>query len=346
MSLALELYKNRNLSDEDFLELLENNNHDEELQKLAQKVTKKYYKNKIYIRGLIEVSNYCKNNCYYCGIRCGNLNVKRYRLNQEDILLSCKLGYELGFRTFVLQGGEDNKFDNILIDTVKKIRQKYPDCAITLSLGEKSYDFYKKLYDAGANRYLLRHETADSLHYNQIHPKNMLLETRQKALFDLKKIGYQVGSGFMVGSPYQTNINLLKDFRFLQKLKPAMVGIGPYLTHHDTPFNNMDNGSYEKTLKILSIIRLMFPNILIPSTTALNTINKNGRLQGILHGANVVMPNLSPDDAKTNYNLYDNKLISGNESANLIKDLNRELNTIGYEVDVARGDVKDILENS
>lgn len=344
MSLVKKLYENRNLNDEEFLEILTDDKYDVELREYSQKITKKYYGNKVYIRGLIEVSNYCKNNCYYCGIRCGNLNVNRYRLNKEDILKACDNGYKLGFRTFVLQGGEDPIFDSILIDTVKEIRQKYKDCAITLSLGEKSYEFYKALYDAGANRYLLRHETADGKHYNQIHPKNMQIETRQQALWDLKEIGYQVGSGFMVGSPYQKDENLLKDIRFLQKLNPAMVGIGPYLTHHHTPFKDMENGSYKKTLKLISILRILFPNLLIPATTALNTIDKEGRLQGILSGANVVMPNLSPEDAKSNYNLYDNKLISGNESAKLVADLNEELKTIGYEVEVARGDVKNLID--
>lgn len=343
MSLVKKLYENRNLNDEEFLELLSDEKYDTELREYAQKITQKYYGNKIYIRGLIEVSNYCKNNCYYCGIRCQNKNVKRYRLTKEEILDACSNGYKLGFRTFVLQGGEDPIFDTILVDTVKEIRNTYKDCAITLSLGEKSYEFYKELYEVGANRYLLRHETADSTHYNQIHPENMLLETRQQALWDLKDIGYQVGSGFMVGSPYQTNENLLKDIRFLQKLQPAMVGIGPFLTHHDTPFKDMENGSYKMTLKLLSILRILFPNLLIPATTALNTINKEGRLQGILSGANVVMPNLSPENAKSNYNLYDNKLITGNESAKLVEELNNELKTIGYEVEVARGDVKKLF---
>ncbi len=311
------------------------------LRKFADKTRKKIYGTDVYIRGLIEFTNYCKNNCYYCGIRCGNSNAKRYRLSKEQILLCCKEGYNLGFRTFVLQGGEDLFFtDDIICDIVSSIKENFPDCAITISIGEKSHDSYKRYFDAGATRYLLRHETADRKHYSHLHPDSMSLDTRKKCLFDLSDIGYQVGSGFMVGSPFQTTETIISDLRFLQELKPDMIGIGPYITHKDTPFRDYPSGSLTLTLKLISILRLMFPYALLPATTALGTIAANGREQGLLHGANVVMPNLSPVEYRSLYDLYENKICTGDEAAQCRDCLEKKVQSIGYNIVTARGDVK------
>ncbi len=308
---------------------------------IAVGLRKSVYGNSVYIRGLIEVSNYCKNGCLYCGINRDNKACERYRLTKEDILYCCEKGYNLGFRTFVIQGGEDNHFtDEIVCDIVCKIKCRHPDCAVTLSLGEKSYDSYKSLYDAGADRYLLRHETADNEHYSMLHPNDLSLETRMECLYNLKAIGYQVGCGIMVGSPYQTNEHLAKDLKFIEKFDPQMCGIGPFLPHKDTVFADKEKGSFELTLFLLSLIRIMKPSILLPSTTALGTLRDGGREMGILAGANVIMPNLSPDTAKDKYMLYDNKLRTGLESSEGLENLKKKFTDIGYEIVTDRGDYK------
>lgn len=329
------------LTKEDFVTLLDGccDEVSEYLFDESRRIAQKYFGNRVYVRGLIEFTNFCKNNCYYCGIRAGNNNAVRYRLSREDILDCCKTGYDLGFRTFVLQGGEDLFFtDERLVPIVSEIREKYPDCAITLSIGERSRESYEKLFEAGANRYLLRHETATLSHYNLLHPDYMSLENRKKCLWELKEIGYQVGTGFMVGSPHQTNENLARDLLFIHKLQPQMVGIGPFLPHHDTPFANMDKGSMKMTLFLIGILRLMIPNALIPSTTALGTIDPLGREKGILAGANVVMPNLSPVSVRKKYELYDNKICTGDEAAECRFCLSRRMQSIGYEIVTDRGD--------
>lgn len=311
------------------------------LAELAVEERKKHYSNSVYIRGLIEISNICKNNCFYCGIRRDNRDCERYRLTKEDILSCCDEGYTLGFRTFVMQGGEDSFFtDTVLCDIITDIKKKYPDCAITLSLGERSYESYKRLYDAGADRYLLRHETADKEHYSRLHPDNMSFDARMNALADLKKIGFQVGCGFMVGSPYQTNEALARDLKFIEEFKPQMCGIGPFIPHKATRFAEYSAGSVDFTCYLLSIIRLISPKILLPATTALGSIEENGREKGILAGANVVMPNLSPYESRKKYELYNNKLFGSAESAQAINDLKKRMNAIGYEIVVDRGDAK------
>lgn len=336
-----KLLKTKNLSDDEFLSLLSTNEYDEKLFEAADSIRRKIYGDKVYIRGLIEFTNYCKNDCFYCGIRCGNKKAERYRLGKDEILACCKDGYSLGFRTFVLQGGEDEYFtDAVLCDIISDIRRSYPDCAITLSVGEKSRKSYESFFEAGANRYLLRHETADSTHYSKLHPPTMSLENRKKCLFDLKSIGYQVGSGFMVGSPFQTLENILSDLRFLQELKPDMIGIGPYITHKDTPFKNYPSGSFELTLRLVSILRLMFPYALIPSTTALGTIAPNGREAGLKAGANVVMPNLSPVRFRKLYDLYENKICTGEEAAQCRSCLEARVKSAGYEIVTDIGNVK------
>ena len=308
---------------------------------LAVELRNVAYGNKVFIRGLIEISNYCKNGCLYCGINRSNKNCSRYRLTKEEILACCDYGYELGFRTFVLQGGEDNHFsDEFVCDIVREIKAEYPDCAVTLSLGEKSFESYKKLYDAGADRYLLRHETADSEHYSKLHPSDLSLENRMECLKNLKTIGFQTGCGIMVGSPYQTSEHIAKDLKFIEEFDPEMCGIGPFLPHKDTVFASFEKGSFELTLFLLSLIRIMKPNILLPSTTALGTIREGGREMGILHGANVIMPNLSPESAKDKYMLYDNKLRTGLESANALEMLKEKMASIGYEIVTDRGDYK------
>lgn len=329
------LEKKHSLSLEEYEYLIENQS-DEAAEYIAKKAVaarKKIYGNTVYIRGLIEISNFCKNNCLYCGIRRDNKSCSRYRLNEDDILACCKEGYELGFRTFVLQGGEDSHFtDERLYSLIKEIKNRYTDCAITLSLGERSKESYQMLYNAGADRYLLRHETADKEHYEKLHPENMSFEKRMQCLADLKEIGYQVGCGFMVGSPYQTVKSLAKDLKFIEEFEPQMCGIGPFISHNATPFANEKSGTLEMTLYLLSIIRLIHPNLLLPATTALGTIHPQGRELGILAGANVVMPNLSPLSVRKKYELYDNKICTGEESAECRACLNKRMEAIGYEI--------------
>lgn len=311
------------------------------LTEAAVKVRKEIYGNEVYIRGLIEISNICKNDCFYCGIRNSNANCQRYRMTTEEILECCKEGYELGFRTFVLQGGEDGFYtDELLCELVKTIKNHYLDCAVTLSLGERSRESYLRLYDSGADRYLLRHETADEAHYGKLHPKEQSLKNRMRCLQNLKEIGYQVGCGFMVGSPFQTNAELAKDLKFIEEFQPDMCGIGPFIPHKDTPFAEEEAGALELTCYLLSIIRLIKPNILLPATTALGTIAEDGREQGIQAGANVVMPNLSPASVRKKYMLYNNKVSDGAESAQSKKILENRMTSIGYEVVTNRGDIR------
>lgn len=338
-----KLVSKRLLSKEEFLVLIEKRNADvaEYLFRQARQVREKNYGKDVYIRGLIELSNYCKNDCLYCGIRKSNAHVSRYRLDKASMLDCCKRGHDLGFRTFVLQGGEDAYYnDKLMVDIISTIKKLYSDSAVTLSLGEKKKETYLAYYQAGADRYLLRHETANAEHYSLLHPKNMSSETRKKCLYDLKEIGFQVGSGFMVGSPYQTVEHLAEDLLFLSDLQPHMIGIGPFMSHHETPFADKKNGTMELTLYMLAILRIMLPGSLLPSTTALGSINDDGRVHGILAGANVVMPNLSPLDVREKYMIYDNKVSTGIEAAEYLDLLKEQMREIGYQVVVARGDFK------
>ncbi len=329
------------LEDSELLYLLKTRSDetDAALCSAARAETDKIFGRAVYIRGLIEFTNICKNNCYYCGIRRENGNVGRYRLDKSSILECCRSGYEAGFRTFVLQGGEDPYYtDDVLCGIVSGIKENYPDCAVTLSVGERSYESYKRLFDAGADRYLLRHETADTGHYRRLHPQDMSFENRMDCLQELKRIGYQTGCGFMVGSPYQTDEDIVKDLRFIKSFQPEMVGIGPFIPHSETPFAHMEQGSAEKTVFLLSIIRLLLPMVLLPATTALGTADRDGRINGILHGANVVMPNLSPQNVRALYTLYDNKLYSGAEAAECRAQLDDSLRPYGFYTVAARGD--------
>lgn len=333
--------QSRNISLEQLKLLLEIN--DDEgvrfIREEAVKVCQKTYGNQVFIRGLIEFTNFCKNDCYYCGIRRSNSQADRYRLTKEQMLDCCASGYELGFRTFVLQGGEDGYFtDDKICDLVSAIKEKYPDCAVTLSIGEKSKESYKRYFDAGTDRYLLRHETADEAHYKKLHPEEMSLAHRKQCLWDLKEIGYQVGCGFMVGSPGQTVETLYEDLQFIRELQPHMVGIGPFISQKDTPFADKASGTMEQTLKLLAIIRLIQPHVLLPATTALGTIHPKGRELGILSGANVVMPNLSPVNVREKYKLYDNKICTGDEATECRYCMENRMKSIGYEVAVSRGD--------
>ncbi len=343
-ALVAQLEAEKNLPDRDMAELIETpllELTNRLLAEAADRVRRKHYQDEVYVRGLIEFTNYCKNNCYYCGIRAGNACVERYRLTQEDILDCCRTGYELGFRTFVLQGGEDPYYtDERICELVAAIREGYPDCAITLSIGEKPRASYAAYFAAGANRYLLRHETADELHYAKLHPASMSLANRKRCLWDLKELGYQVGAGFMVGSPYQTTANLIEDLRFLQELEPDMIGIGPFIHHEATPFRDMADGSLELSLRMLSILRLCFPYALLPSTTALGTIAPNGRELGLKAGGNVLMPNLSPVRVRQSYQLYANKICTGEEAAECRSCLELRVRAAGYRIVTSRGDVK------
>lgn len=343
--LADRLERDRILTKEEFTALIENRSDKlaEYVFEKARRIRHRIYGKDVYIRGLIEFTNYCGNDCLYCGIRRSNKNADRYRLTKEDILECCETGHSLGFRTFVLQGGEDGFYtDDMLVDIIKAFKKIYPDCALTLSIGEKSRESYEKYFDAGADRYLLRHETADSCHYSKLHPTSLSLENRKRCLYDLKEIGYQTGSGFMVGSPFQTAECLAEDMIFLHELQPHMVGIGPFIPHHDTPFADEKQGTLELTLFMLGLLRLMLPNVLLPATTALGTIDPNGREMGILAGANVVMPNLSPKGVRKKYLLYDNKICTGDEAAECRQCLERRMNKIGYRIAVSRGDFKSI----
>lgn len=324
--------------------LRERTEADEELaHQLARECTEKYYGRGVYTRGLIEFTNFCKNNCHYCGIQRGNQEVERYRLSKEEILSCCEEGYRLGFRTFVLQGGEDPYFtDEKIVEIVQAIKKVFPDCAVTLSIGEKSRASYEKYFLAGADRYLLRHETADKEHYQYLHPKELSWEHRMRCLKDLKDIGFQVGCGFMVGSPHQTAKTLAKDLYFIQEFQPDMCGIGPFIPQHATVFAREKAGTLQDTLFLLSLLRLIHPNMLIPATTALGTIDKRGRELGILSGANVLMPNLSPTAVRKKYLLYDNKICTGDESAQCRACLSRRMESIGAHLLVDRGDVKKI----
>lgn len=337
-----KLYQNTQLTETEYKELLELHTDKEIAEygfELARKRQKETFGNEVYTRGLIEISNYCKNDCIYCGIRRSNQNAERYRLSEEEILSCCESGYALGFRTFVLQGGEDGYYtDDLLEDLLHKIKAAYPDCAITLSLGERSRESYERLYAAGADRYLLRHETANEAHYGKLHPAEMSLKNRKQCLYTLKEIGYQVGCGIMVGSPYQTIDNLVEDLTFIKALNPHMVGIGPFIPQKDTPFGEMEQGSLEMTLFLLAIIRLMLPKVLLPATTALGTIHSRGRELGILAGGNVVMPNLSPVKVRKKYALYDNKICTGEEAAECRGCLGNRMESIGYKLVVSRGD--------
>lgn len=342
MDAVEKFLKDHSLSLEEYRELLgrwQEADVRKVLKSEAVKLRKKYYGDKVFTRGLIEFTNYCKNNCYYCGIRKGNHNAQRYRLTKEEILECCKQGYELGFRTFVLQGGEDPYYtDEKMADIIRSIRESYTDCAITLSIGEKSYESYRLFREAGADRYLLRHETANEEHYRKLHPPQMSLANRMKCLYELKELGYQVGAGFMVGSPGQTLDCIARDLVFLQELKPQMVGIGPFIPHHDTEFANEPAGSVDLTLFLLSVIRIMLPKVLLPATTALGTMDPRGREKGLSVGANVVMPNLSPVMNRKKYDLYDNKICTGEEAAECRGCLGRRVESVGYRLVNERGD--------
>ncbi len=334
IELLHKLDQQKVLSVEEFTYLIDHREEvREEARAMARAYADRYYGKSIFPRGLVEFSNICKNNCYYCGIRCGNTNVNRYRLTKEEILKSCQNGYEVGYRSFVFQGGEDPFFTiDVMEDIVAAFRKAYPDCALTLSMGELNYENYKRLFDAGADRYLLRHETADEEHYKKLHPNSMSLAYRKQCLYDMKEIGYHVGSGFMVGSPYQTTENIAKDLIFIHELDPHMVGIGPFIPHHDTPFHDFPAGTVELTVFLLSLLRIMKPNNLLPATTALASIESDGRMQGFDAGANVMMPNLSPTMVRKDYSLYDNKMHTGEE----------ELDLGVYHLEFTRGDYKEL----
>lgn len=345
--LVEKLYSGQNLTDSELAALIETDDEavSDLLKKRADEVRRREYGDKVFLRGLIEISSYCKNDCLYCGIRRSNKDADRYRLSHNEILSCCENGYELGFRTFVLQGGEDSFFtDEVMCGIIADIRKKFPDCAITLSLGERSRESCRLMKDAGADRYLLRHETASQELYSKLHPAEMSLENRKDCLFTLRELGYQVGSGFMVGAPYQTTENLVADLRFLQELRPHMIGIGPFVPHHKTPFADAEGGTLELTLRLLGILRLMFPKVLLPATTALGTISPIGRELGLQTGCNVVMPNLSPVKVRKKYDLYDNKICTGEEAAECRGCLQRRIESVGFRISAERGDAADFRQ--
>ncbi|MDO4300626.1 MAG: [FeFe] hydrogenase H-cluster radical SAM maturase HydE [Clostridia bacterium] len=329
------------LNKENLIKILSTNKYDEFLFEKARETALSIFGNKIYIRGLIEFTNYCKNGCYYCGINKENTKAERYRLSLDEILQCCRQGNRLGFKTFVLQGGEDGYYSNAkMTEIIKAIKKEFPNHALTLSIGERSFEAYKSFYDAGADRYLLRHETCTLEHYNKLHPENMSLFNRLNCLKNLKKIGFQTGCGIMIGSPYQTVQNIADDILYMYDFNPQMIGIGPFIPHKDTIFKDMPKGSVEMTLRVLAIMRILLPNVLLPATTALGTLDKNGREKGILAGANVLMPNLSPLRDRKKYSLYDNKICTGEEAAESLEKLKKRIAKIGYEIVSDRGDYK------
>lgn len=347
IELAKKLYNGKAISREEWRTLLTSLNKDEKetLRSMAVSVAEENFGKGIFIRGLIEISSFCRNNCFYCGLRRSNLSAQRYRLTKEEILECCARGTRLGFNTFVLQGGEDAvQNDEWLADVVREIRVAYPNKAITLSVGERSACAYRLFREAGADRYLLRHETRNDEHYSLLHPQTMSATKRRESLTILKKEGFQTGSGMMIGSPGQTVEHLIDDLQFLEELNPEMIGIGPFIPAADTPFADEPAGSIETTLLLISLLRLRFPSALIPATTALATLHPDGRKQAILAGANVVMPNLSPRSVRSKYSIYNNKATAGCESAEEIKKLEKELHTIGYHINYARGDYNKIKE--
>ena len=338
------LHQNRKLSENEWQRLF--TEYDEEdvslARSLARKIALKRFGKRLWFRGIVEFSNICQQNCLYCGIRRDNHRVCRYRLTPEEILDCCREGYEGGFRTFVLQGGEDGWFtDERMCTIVREIKAKFPDCAVTLSLGERSRQSYQALFDAGADRYLLRHETADETHYRLLHPAEQTLQNRLRCLRDLKDIGYQTGCGIMVGSPGQTPATLARDMVFMQEFRPEMIGVGPFLPHGDTPFRQEPAGSVELTLFILALCRIMLPDVLLPATTALGTAESDGRIRGVLAGCNVVMPNLSPAAVRKKYMLYDNKAGTELTASQGVALLRRQMESIGYEVAIGRGDYRE-----
>ena len=333
--LACKLLETRKLTAEEYAYLIEHRDSEttEFLREHAVCIRKETYGNEVMIRGLIEVSNICKNDCLYCGIRKSNWRAERYRLSEKEILSAAETGCGLGFKTFVLQGGEDAWYtDERLENIIRQLKKRYPDCAVTLSLGERGRESFERLRAAGADRYLLRHETADREHYRKLHPPEMSFEHRMECLRALKELGFQTGAGFMVGSPYQTTENLAMDLKFLEEFQPEMCGIGPFIPHHDTPFSEYSAGSVELTCFLLSVIRIICQKVLLPATTALGTLDPEGREKGILSGANVVMPNLSPANVRSKYLLYDGKLAAGAEAAENLADLKQRIEKIGYKV--------------
>lgn len=335
-----KLALNQDLSDQELLTLLDQMTEDDQnyLIEKAHDVRMAIYGDRVFMRGLVEFTNICKQNCLYCGIRAGNPEAERYRLTLEEVLKSCEIGYWLGYRTYVLQGGEDPYYtDEKLVEMIKAIKKNFPDCAITMSIGERTKESYEKMFEAGADRYLLRHETASKELYESLHP-NMSFENRRACLNTLKEIGFQVGAGFMVGLPGQTNAHLVEDLRFLKTLKPHMVGIGPFIPHQSTPLSEASGGTVDQTVTLLAIVRLLLPEVLLPATTALGSLDNLGREKGIKAGANVVMPNLSPTDVRAKYMLYDGKICTGDEAAECRECIEGRITRAGFRIDMSRGD--------
>lgn len=349
MDIIERFIQNPYLSREEYAALLQASEEPQAAARLAAealRLRRKYYGDAVYVRGLIEFTNYCKNDCRYCGIRRSNREAQRYRLSEEEILSCCGEGWRLGFRTFVLQGGEDPWYtDERLERIIRSIKERCPGCAVTLSVGERSYESYQRLREAGADRYLLRHETASDAHYRRLHPAEMSLAHRKQCLYQLKALGYQAGAGFMVGSPGQTYAELAEDLVFLGELKPQMAGIGPFVPHHNTPFRNEPAGSVELTVRLLSMVRILLPRVLLPATTALGTTDPLGREKGFAAGANVLMPNLSPAGRRKQYDLYDNKLCTGDEAAESLADLKKRVEAAGWRLSMERGDAAEERED-
>ena len=311
----------------------------EYIMQTARNITDAIYGKKIYIRGLIEFTNYCKNDCFYCGIRSSNFGIERYRLSMEEVLKCCERGYKLGLRSFVIQGGEDMSYkDDFYIEVIQKLKQYYPDSAVALSIGERSYDSYKSYKDAGADRYLLRHETASREHYGKLHPPKMSYDNRMECLRMLKSLGYQTGCGIMVGSPFQTRDNLVEDIIFMHSFKPEMIGIGPFIPCASTPFEQYSKGSVDDTLMVIALMRILCPNVLMPSTTALGSADKQGRIRGLMAGCNVVMVNISPALQRVKYNLYNNKAVTAFDAIEDVAHIKQEISEAGFEFCNQRGD--------
>ena len=319
-------------SRDEIVEILAKDNADE-IFHLADETRKNFVGDEVHLRGLIEFSNICKRNCKYCGLQSGNKTVERYRLSEEEIINFAKKGVSYGYKTIVLQSGEDDFFDADRM--CKIIRQiKNLDVALTLSIGEKSYDEYKAYKEAGANRYLLRIETTDEKLYSKLHP-NMSFENRVNCLDNLKKLGFELGSGCLVGLPEQSNESLANDILFFEDIKADMIGIGPFIPHEQTPLwveNESDfekSEKFEKALRVMALVRIIMKNINIPATTAMETINPNGRIIALKSGANVVMPNITEGDYRKKYEIYPGKICLNDTPAHCRGCIEGKIKSIG-----------------
>ncbi len=332
-------YKEEKFNIEEIIELLSFGDDDtQELFDSADYIRRKYVGDEIHLRGLIEFSNFCERNCYYCGLRKDNKKLSRYRLTPQEIINYSVKCEELGYRTVVLQSGEDSYYTvEILSNIIKEIKQK-TNLAVTLCIGERNKYEYKRLFDAGADRYLLKFETSDPVLYYKLHP-DLLYENRRKKILELKEIGYQIGSGIIVGLPGQTINSIAQDIIWFDELELDMIAIGPYVHHQETPLENIKFKDLSLVLKIIAITRIMTKDTLIPATTAISTLDIfNGRRRALEVGANVIMPNVIPPHLREKYQIYPKNKILLQEPESQKKEIETMITYIGRMIAKSRGD--------